>query len=127
MCNRASNIEIRCVFLIAFSSSFPPIYIFLLNLFFAESLETKDMGHYKFLLWLQGKDSTHFLSSRNLKECHRQWNVLQQRKLALLEGEEQAKLALELCRSKGLIRATIEECNNFGETPFLAAAATGER
>ena len=96
--------------------------------FVAESLETKDMGRYKFLLWLHGTDNAGEINSyKDLKMCHREWNQLQHRRLAGLQGPERAHAALQLCRSLGLVRSEIEERNNFDETPLIRAAADGER
>ena len=94
----------------------------------AESLETKDMGRYKFLLWLRGSEDAGKINVwKSLKECHREWNLLQQRRLAAAQGDERAALALDLCRSTGLVRREIEERNNFGQTPLMSAAADIER
>lgn len=95
----------------------------------AEALETKDMGKIKFLLWLHGTEMAGRINAfKHLKACHREWNLMQQRRLAKLEeGEVRAAAALGLCRSTGLVRREIEERNNFGETPLMRAAADGER
>ena len=96
----------------------------------AESLETKEMGMFKFLLWLHSERKAGGISIyRNIKDCHREWNLLQHRKLALLKGEpeKQAEVALELCSSMGLVRSEIDERDNFGETPLIRAAAEGDR
>jgi hypothetical protein len=95
----------------------------------AEALETKDMGKIKFLLWLHGTEQAGRINAfKHLKACHREWNLMQQRRLAKLEeGEVRAAAALGLCRSTGLVRREIEERNNFGETPLMRAAADGER
>ena len=95
----------------------------------AEALETKDMGKIKFLLWLHGTEEAGMINvSKHLKACHREWNLMQQRRLAELEGGEvRSTAALGLCRSMGLVRREIEERNNFGETPLMRAAADGER
>ncbi len=95
----------------------------------AEALETKEMGKIKFLLWLHGTEAAGWINAfKHLKECHREWNLMQQRKLAEIEeGEGRAAAALSLCRSTGLVRREIGERNNFGETPLMRAAADGER
>ena len=95
----------------------------------AEALETKDMGKIKFLLWLHGTEQAGSINTcLHLKACHREWNLMQQRRLAELEGGEvRAAAALGLCCSTGLVRREIEERNNFGETPLMRAAADGER
>jgi hypothetical protein len=87
------------------------------------------MGKTKFLLWLRGTESAGSINTyKHLKACHREWNLKQQCRLAELEGRDaRAALALELCRSTGLVRREMEERNNFGETPLMRAAADGER
>ena len=53
----------------------------------AEALETKDMGKIKFLLWLHGTEEAGMINvDKHLKACHREWNLMQQRRLAELEG-----------------------------------------
>lgn len=93
----------------------------------AESLEVKEMGKYKFDLWLRGPEPGLFVQRKGLRMCHREWNLIQELTLASLQGEERAALALDLCRSKGLLRHTIDERNGFGEAPLLTAAANGDR
>jgi hypothetical protein len=95
----------------------------------AEALETKEMGKTKFLLWLRGTDEAGRVNAyKNLKECQREWNLMQQRRLAEMdEGDARAAAALGLCRSTGLVRREIEERNSFVETPLMRAAADGER
>ena len=93
----------------------------------AESLEVKEMGKYKFDLWLRGLEPGLFVQRKGLRMCHREWNLMQELQLASLRGGERAALALELCRSKGLLRHTIDERNGFGEAPLLTAAANGDR
>ena len=94
----------------------------------AESLETKEMGKYKFLRWLHGTDSAGEINTyKDLKQCHREWNILQKRELSKLAGEERVQAALALCRSMGLVRIKIDEHNTFDETPLIRAAADGER
>ena len=95
----------------------------------AEALETKEMGKTKFLLWLCGTEKAGSINAfKHLKQCQREWNLMQQRRLAEKEGgEERAAAALELCRGTGLVRRGMEERNHFGETPLMRAAADGER
>ncbi len=94
----------------------------------AEALETKEMGKQKFYLWLRGAEEAGIINAwKHLKECHREWNLMQQRRLSELAGEERAAAALKLCRGTGLVRREIEERNHFGETPLMRAAADGER
>ena len=91
-----------------------------------ESLAVKEMGRYKFLLWLEGSETAVEIKSRGLLFCHRKWNVMQEQKLRLLRGDMHVRMALELCRSKGLLRSNdLEERDVSGETPLLKAAADG--
>jgi hypothetical protein len=91
-----------------------------------ESLAVKEMGRYKFLLWLEGSETAEEIKSRGLLSCHRKWNVMQERKLRLLTGDMHVRMALELCRSNGLLRSNdLEERDVSGETPLLKAAADG--
>jgi hypothetical protein len=93
----------------------------------AEALAAKEMGKDKFALWLHGTEPARWLLDRGLRACQREWNVLRERRLATLEGEGLAALALELCRSKGLVRNGTGERDSYGEVPLLTAAANGER
>mmetsp|Transcript_42079 Transcript_42079/g.87924 ORF Transcript_42079/g.87924 Transcript_42079/m.87924 type:complete len:657 (-) Transcript_42079:439-2409(-) len=95
----------------------------------AESLEVRDMGKEKFFLWMRGPHNNWAidLKDRSLKACHREWNMYQEGQLSNVDGDERASLALEICKSKGLLRKDVNERNTFGETPILAAAADGER
>ncbi len=92
-----------------------------------EALASKEMGKDKFALWLQGADPARFLLDHALRTCQRRRNMLRERQLATLEGDERVALALELCRSKGLVQEAIGEQDSYGEVPLLTAAANGER
>ena len=93
----------------------------------SESLEVKDMGKYKFKLWLKSPEEAEKIQKQGLKLCQRKWNMMQEKRLAELKGDELATMALDLCKSKGLLKSKIEEMNIFGEVPLLTAAADGER
>jgi hypothetical protein len=95
----------------------------------AESLEVRDMGKEKFFLWMRGPLNNWAidLKNRSLKACHREWNMYQEGQLLNVDRDEKASMALEICKSKGLLRKDVNERNTFGESPILAAAADGER
>ena len=93
----------------------------------AEALAAKEMGKDKFSLWLRGAEPARWLLDRGLRACQREWNELRERRLSTLEGDGRAALALELCRSKGLVRDALDERDSYGEVPLLTAAANGER
>ena len=93
----------------------------------AESLKVKDMGRAKFSLWLHGSETAWAIAPKGLKAAWREWNMLQEQRLAALPKEEGAELALELCRSKGLLRSSVNESDSFGETPLLSAAGDGAK
>ncbi len=92
-----------------------------------ESLAVKEMGRYKFLLWLKGTETAEEIKNRGLLSCHRKWNVMQEQNLRLKRGDMQVKMALDLCSSKGLLRSgNLEDHDDVsGETPLLKAAADG--
>jgi hypothetical protein len=91
----------------------------------SESLMVKDMGKDKFSLWLRGNETAWAITSKGLKECSREWSMRQEQRLASLSEEEGVGMALGLCRSKGLLRSSVDERDVFGETPLLSAAGDG--
>ena len=93
----------------------------------SESLMVKDMGKDKFNLWLRGTETAWAIASKGLKECWREWGMRQEQRLATLSEEEGVGMALALCRSKGLLRTSVDERDIFGETPLLSAAGDGAK
>jgi hypothetical protein len=91
-----------------------------------QMMDVKEMGLQKFRLWIEA-DGTAQNVDLGLLEWKREWNKLQRKQLALLEGGEQASMALILCQSLGLLRLDVKERNELGETPLLNAAACGVR
>ena len=94
----------------------------------AEALSVKEMGKKKFMLWLTGGPQKLFVMRRGLKQSYRDWMLRQEALLASMPREEDRRAAaLELCRSVGLLRRSVDEVNVFGETPLFDVAADHER
>ncbi len=91
-----------------------------------EAMDAKALGKAKLRLWLETPDRE-AVAEIELEEAGRLWLARQQRRLASLGGVERAGVALEMCRSIGLVLRDTDERNELGETPLLAAAALGER
>jgi hypothetical protein len=91
-----------------------------------EAVGAKALGRAKLLLWLESADRA-AVAGLELEESGRLRLARQRRRLASLEGGERAGLALDMCRSIGLVVRDTAERNELGETPLLAAAALGER
>jgi hypothetical protein len=92
---------------------------------FEQIMGVKAMGREKFSLWLETGEAE--ILDVGLLEWKREWSKSKRKQLSLLKGEECASVALDLCKSLGLLRHEVEEQNELGETPLLAAAACGER
>jgi hypothetical protein len=98
------------------------------RLLVSESLDVVDMAKSKWDLWVGGGEAAQWLLDRGLNSCRRQWQMLQERRLAGCgDGAERETLALALCRNKGLLRERVDEVDSFGEAPLLKAAADGDR
>ncbi len=92
-----------------------------------ESLDVIAMGKKTFQLWLDGIRTVAEINLSSLLDCHRLWTAEQRKKLKLCPEKYCEKLALDLCRSMGLLKASVDEQSLFGETPLLSAAANGTR
>ena len=94
----------------------------------AESLAVKEMAMAKYDLWLCGTEQAGHLLARGLRACWREMILRKERDVELCaDAEEQAQMALDLCRGRGLLLESADEKDSFGEEPLLAAAANGER
>jgi hypothetical protein len=61
----------------------------------------------------------------SLRDAHRNLISYLERSMVGLKGEEGRLTALRLCKLRGLVRESIDEKNEAGESPLLAAAAEG--
>jgi hypothetical protein len=105
-----------------------------------QMLETKAMALSKLSLWLEDSEqSIATLRDLHLREAHRWWAVLLERRLAELKGRLGAgelgpreagvravrECALSLCKIRGLVNHAVDEENDLGEVRIVRAAAAG--
>jgi hypothetical protein len=96
-----------------------------------EMLDTVSMAISTLRLFLEDKsqplhDSFGLLfPEMSLRNAHRNLISYLERSMVGLNGEEGRLAALRVCKLRGLIRESISEVNEAGESPLLAAAADG--
>ena len=91
-----------------------------------EMLDTQAMAKSKFLLWLENEaEPICFLEAKRLRQGFREYIGFLNRSVQLKEGDERRVAAEKVCKLKGLVRDAINEVNEIGEYPLLAAAADG--
>jgi hypothetical protein len=85
-----------------------------------EMLETRTFALSKMRLWLDGTDEVHFLATAELRTCHR---LL----IAMLRGRINSSSPpaeyQQLCVLIGLVRNSVDEVNELGESRLMQAAA----
>jgi len=95
-----------------------------------QGVELKGMALNKFLAWLRNDNvlAANLIYDRFREVKRTSLSKLQKdfmRAKASADTEETARLALKLCKEKGLVRNSVEEINELLETPLIAAATEG--
>jgi hypothetical protein len=91
-----------------------------------EMLDTVSMAISTLRLILENESqSLDDLSGLSLRNAHRNLISYLERSMVGLKGEERRLAALRVCKLRGLVRGSISEVNEAGESPLLAAAADG--
>ncbi len=93
-----------------------------------EMLDTRRWAVSKLRLWLE--DPTQFITyvvNYPLRKCHRLLTAFLTRSAASKAGpaEERRAAALAVCKARGTVLTRIDELNDAGEDPLVAAAAGG--
>ena len=93
-----------------------------------EAMQLKQMALGKFQLWVEGetadeleKKPMHAVRRQALGELHRRLTDAQR----LSVSEEVRAVALELCKELGLLVRSVDEKNEKGEPPLVAAGSGG--
>ena len=91
-----------------------------------DMLEVFKFGHSKLKYWLEGGAFLKTVTEYPLRTCHRLFVVRRRKELTGMTGSELEDAARDLCRLTGLVRMSIEETNEIGETRLIQAAADDE-
>ena len=86
-----------------------------------EMLEARMFALSKLQLWCGGHGTSHFLSTTEMRTCHRL--MISEQRWALDNGFDENDEALELCKLKGLVRSSIDEINELGESRLTQVVA----
>jgi ankyrin repeat protein len=91
-----------------------------------EMMDTVSFARAKFEYWVSSAaEKIESVISYSPRMCHRLWTAKLERRVLTCTGPEQQAEALALCRIRGLVESSVEECNEVGETPLQLAAAEG--
>ena len=94
-----------------------------------EMLDTASMAISTLRLCLEDKSQSSvrniFRSGFSLRNAHRNLISYLETSMVDLKGEERRLAALRVCKLRGLVRESISEVNEAGESPLLAAATDG--
>ena len=91
-----------------------------------EMLEITVFAQSKIDLWrLDSSWGLMNVDSLRLRMAHRLTMDFKSKQVWKFHGEQREKLALEICKDKGLVVNSIDEYNELGECPVLRAAAEG--
>ena len=91
-----------------------------------EMLETKVMALSKFNYYIEDRSQwIQNVKAMNLRSAFRARNDFMESQLVHQSEEKREKLALQLCKLKGLIVRDIDETNDMGESAIVQAAANG--
>ena len=93
----------------------------------AEMLDARRWAVSKLRLWLEDRTMCIcFVVGYSLRQAHRKLTAYLARTAGAV-GTEQGRRAamLEVCKARGLLRAGVDEANDEGEAPLVAAAADG--
>ena len=93
-----------------------------------EMLDARRFAVSKLRLWLEDRtEYLGFVLGYPLRDAHRRLTAFLARSAARAGGAagERRAAALEVCRARGLVRGRIDEANDAGEAPLVAAAADG--
>uniref|UniRef100_A0A7S0M388 NAD(P)(+)--arginine ADP-ribosyltransferase n=1 Tax=Cryptomonas curvata TaxID=233186 RepID=A0A7S0M388_9CRYP len=85
-----------------------------------EMLEARTFALSKMRLWLDGTDDIQFLVSVELRTCHRLLIAMRRR---LIDSSSPPAEYLKLCELVGLVRNSVDEVNELGESQLMQAAA----
>ena len=91
-----------------------------------QMLEVKGMAVSKLKWWIA--DPVRSLSDHQflpLRACHRGRITFLERKLRDLQGAERHETAMELCKLRGLLHASVDETNDLGEVTIIRAGSEG--
>jgi ankyrin repeat protein len=96
-----------------------------------EMLDMKTMAMSKLKLWTKNdNERIPNIFNLQLREAHRKWVFFLQKQLDKAEGEkdksEVKKIAIRICKCKGLFEKGVNDTNDIGEVTMLRAAAEGE-
>jgi hypothetical protein len=93
----------------------------------AEMIETRRGAVSKLRLWLEDPtEHIRFCMGLPLRDAHRRYAAYLVRTVHAAGTEEKRRAAaFEACKARGLLRERIDEVNDVGETPLVAAAADG--
>jgi hypothetical protein len=93
-----------------------------------EMLDTVSMAISTLRLFLEDESESQSLKDAlglSLRNAHRNLISYLERSMVGLNGEEGRLAALRVCKLRGLVRESISEVNEAGESPLLAGAANG--
>jgi hypothetical protein len=91
-----------------------------------DMLDTFRFGHSKLKLWLEGVDDNKSVLETPLRTSHRLLVAHRKRLLAKMADSAAEKAARDLCVLMGLVRTSVEDTNEMGETRLMQAAADDE-
>ena len=91
-----------------------------------EMLDIQTMAKSKLRLWVEDKSQyICFVTTSPLRVAHRKLIGFLSRSMQSKTDWERRMAAAEVCKLRGLVRDRIDETNDIGEGPLLAAAADG--
>ncbi len=92
-----------------------------------EMLDARRWAISKLRVWLEDRTQyICFIVGCSLREAHRRLTAYLARVAETVETDEKRRAAnLAVCKARGLLQASVDEANDSGETPLVAAAADG--
>ncbi len=92
----------------------------------SEMLDARRWAVSKLRLWLEDRtEYIYFVVGYSLREAHRRLVAYLARAADAAHTTEKGAAALEVCKERGLLQAGVDEANDAGEAPLVAAAADG--